>query len=845
MSFHLKTKAGNNMGKASKFMKVFIVICMIITQLSPTISVFADTTTMQDVDVNVDVANDNYTITATDLVVNPEETYSIDLVAEFIYQNGEVIYANANKPYTIQNILGSELLAGYKIGNFSSIVSTLGFNNWTAGYAYQEENGETIYYNGTYKFTVTIKNNKNEEISIVETTNKIESDITEKTGYTYYAYETNDGVVGNITNDQEPINLGETTEQITLYGNLYEPNDAPYTIYKVSGAGYDESRTYTNYQLFNEDGIITYNFKDKLPGTYTYNEVVTLTKEDGTSVSYPKVLKFRYGTNLDSILSNEEYTFKDGLLIIEGSYNSVIKTRKGLVDYVTNIINNSNYNVSIVNQSNLNVYDESALTTDDKLIITSLTDESYNETYNVIVKYDYDNDGQVTYSDLENIINEKLGNKEVSKQTNLGDVSQNPTKDTITNVQKKIDNVTNITEPTSPLEITTSSASEVINGEELRVTYKLNGKTDTISGINGTLNYDKENLTLTDIIVSDTLSGAINTNTGEFQYVGNINNGDVLTLVFKAKKPVDSTNISINNLEINKYDYTYNLTNNSNLTANIKIKKSNNAYLKTLTIKEAEINFQKDVFEYNITIPTDVDKLTINYDAEIGTSLITYNSDDNGNFKINETKTLYITVLAEDNVTEHTYKINVTKKQSNDNNINDIKTDKGNLNFDGNKQSYNVNVDANTDHLDLNIVLRNNKATYTILGNSNFKAGLNLVTIRVVAEDGTIKEYYISVNKASSGVEQGNTTTPTNNNGNQNPTQTQNIAEEVVETKTEDIQKYTNVDDKDKTSKKDKTKIKEEDAGISHIIIIILILLVIAGLIYLIFKDDEDEKKQK
>ena len=833
------------MGKASKFMKVFIVICMIITQLSPTISVFADTTTMQDVDVNVDVANDNYTITATDLVVNPEETYSIDLVAEFIYQNGEVIYANANKPYTIQNILGSELLAGYKISNFSSIVSTLGFNNWTAGYAYQEENGETIYYNGTYKFTVTIKNNKNEEISIVETTNKIESDITEKTGYTYYAYETNDGVVGNITNDQEPINLGETTEQITLYGNLYEPNDAPYTIYKVSGAGYDESRTYTNYQLFNEDGIITYNFKDKLPGTYTYNEVVTLTKEDGTSISYPKVLKFRYGTNLDSILSNEEYTFKDGLLIIEGSYNSVIKTRKGLVDYVTNIINNSNYNVSIVNQSNLNVYDESALTTDDKLIITSLTDESYNETYNVIVKYDYDNDGQVTYSDLENIINEKLGNKEVSKQTNLGDVSQNPTKDTITNVQKKIDNVTNITEPTSPLEITTSSASEVINGEELRVTYKLNGKTDTISGINGTLNYDKENLTLTDIIVSDTLSGAINTNTGEFQYVGNINNGDVLTLVFKTKKPVDSTNISINNLEINKYDYTYNLTNNSNLTANIKIKKSNNAYLKTLTIKEAEINFQKDVFEYNITIPTDVDKLTIDYDAEIGTSLITYNSDDNGNFKINETKTLYITVLAEDNVTEHTYKINVTKKQSNDNNINDIKTDKGNLNFDGNKQSYNVNVDANTDHLDLNIVLRNNKATYTILGNSNFKTGLNLVTIRVVAEDGTIKEYYISVNKASSGVEQGNTTTPTNNNGNQNPTQTQNIAEEVVETKTEDIQKYTNVDDKDKTSKKDKTKIKEEDAGISHIIIIILILLVIAGLIYLIFKDDEDEKKQK
>ena len=833
------------MGKASKFMKVFIVICMTITQLSPTISVFADTTTMQDVDVNVDVVNDNYIITTTDLVVNPEETYSIDLVAEFIYQNGEVIYANADKPYTIQNILGSELLAGYKISNFSSIVSTLGFNNWTDGYAYQEEDGETIYYNGTYKFTVTIKNNENEEISVVETTNEIQSDTSEKTGYTYYAYETNDGVVGNITNDQEPINVSGTTGTITLYGNLYEPNDTPNTTYKVNGTGYDESKIYTNYQLFNEDGVVTYSFENKLPGTYTYNEVVTLMKEDGTSISYPKVLKFRYGTNLDGILSNEEYTFKDSLLITEGSYNSAIKTRKDLVDYVINTINNNNYNVSIVNTSNINVYDTSALTTDDKLVITSTTDESYNETYNVIVKYDYDNDGQVTYSDLENIINEKLGNKEVSKQTNLGDTSQNPTKDTITNVQKKIDNVTNITEPTSPIEITTPSTSEVINGNEVRVTYKLTGKTDTISGINGTLNYDKEYLTLTDVLVGDNILGAINNQTGQFQYVGNINDGDIITVVFKTKKSIDSTSITINDLEINKYDYTYNLTNNSNLTSNIKIAKSNNAYLKTLTIKEAEINFQKDVFEYNITIPTDVNSLTIDYDTENSMAGIEYNSGDNGDFKVNETKTLYIKVVAEDGVTEHTYKINVTKKQSNDNNISDIKTDKGNLNFEENKQSYNVDVDANTDHLDLDIILRNNKATYTILGNSNFKAGLNLITIRVVAEDGTIKEYYISVNKASSGVQQTNAPVTTNNGTNQNRTQNQNVTEEVVETKTEDIQKYTNVDDDDKTTKKDKTKINEEDAGISHIIIIILILLVIAGLIYLIFKDDEDEKKQK
>lgn len=833
------------MGKASKFMKVFIVICMTITQLSPTISVFADTTTMQDVDVNVDVVNDNYIITTTDLVVNPEETYSIDLVAEFIYQNGEVIYANADKPYTIQNILGSELLAGYKISNFSSIVSTLGFNNWTDGYAYQEEDGETIYYNGTYKFTVTIKNNENEEISVVETTNEIQSDTSEKTGYTYYAYETNDGVVGNITNDQEPINVSGTTGTITLYGNLYEPNDTPNTTYKVNGTGYDESKIYTNYQLFNEDGAVTYSFENKLPGTYTYNEVVTLTKEDGTSISYPKVLKFRYGTNLDGILSNEEYTFKDSLLITEGSYNSAIKTRKDLVDYVINTINNNNYNVSIVNTSNINVYDTSALTTDDKLVITSTTDESYNETYNVIVKYDYDNDGQVTYSDLENIINEKLGNKEVSKQTNLGDTSQNPTKDTITNVQKKIDNVTNITEPTSPVEITTPSTSEVINGNEVRVTYKLTGKTDTISGISGTLNYDKEYLTLTDVLVGDNILGAINNQTGQFQYVGNINDGDIITVVFKTKKSIDSTSITINDLEINKYDYTYNLTNNSNLTSNIKIAKSNNAYLKTLTIKEAEINFQKDVFEYNITIPTDVNSLTIDYDTENSMAGIEYNSGDNGDFKVNETKTLYIKVVAEDGVTEHTYKINVTKKQSNDNNISDIKTDKGNLNFEENKQSYNVDVDANTDHLDLDIILRNNKATYTILGNSNFKAGLNLITIRVVAEDGTIKEYYISVNKASSGVQQTNAPVTTNNGTNQNRTQNQNVTEEVVETKTEDIQKYTNVDDNDKTTKKDKTKINEEDAGISHIIIIILILLVIAGLIYLIFKDDEDEKKQK
>ena len=197
-----------------------------------------------------------------------------------------------------------------------------------------------------------------------------------------------------------------------------------------------------------------------------------------------------------------------------------------------------------------------------------------------------------------------------------------------------------------------------------------------------------------------------------------------------------------------------------------------------------------------------------------------------------QTKTLYIRVLAEDGVTEKIYKINVTKKLSSDNTLNSINISGNNVTFTPDNNSYNISVGSDVNSLDLSVILNDSKATYLVYGNSNFKEGVNVVTIRVTAEDGTTKDYYINVTKASSNAS--GVTMVNNTNSNE---------EVLTDTSDNSDNKYKEVVDTDtdkKAKNNDSDKAKKE--GSSHVIIIILIILVIVGLIYLIFKDDEETK---
>lgn len=129
---------------------------------------------------------------------------------------------------------------------------------------------------------------------------------------------------------------------------------------------------------------------------------------------------------------------------------------------------------------------------------------------------------------------------------------------------------------------------------------------------------------------------------------------------------------------------------------------------------------------------------------------------------------------------------------SGDNSIKSLTIKNHDIKFDKNILEYELYVKNNIKSLDLNIELNNSNATYEVIGNESFVPGENIVKIIVTAENKNQQTYTIKVNKESKEV----------------------IEEEV-----------------------------EENQTSSKGIIIFLIILVIIGLVYVIFKDDEEDKK--
>ena len=135
--------------------------------------------------------------------------------------------------------------------------------------------------------------------------------------------------------------------------------------------------------------------------------------------------------------------------------------------------------------------------------------------------------------------------------------------------------------------------------------------------------------------------------------------------------------------------------------------------------------------------------------------------------------TTNITILDQE-VTDNTDNlVNITKLGSSKVTINPSNTQSKNANlatfefspgeldraFDASVLSYNTEVNADVDRLEISAISEDKDARVVITGNENFKTGMNKVTIDVTAPDGkTKKQYVLNVTKFETGVTSGNTT---------------------------------------------------------------------------------------
>ena len=152
---------------------------------------------------------------------------------------------------------------------------------------------------------------------------------------------------------------------------------------------------------------------------------------------------------------------------------------------------------------------------------------------------------------------------------------------------------------------------------------------------------------------------------------------------------------------------------------------------------------------------------------------------------------------------------------------------------------YSITVGNDVTNVDLEYVLSDASASISsIVAPEELAVGENTITITVVAENGEEKTYTINVTREDEQKEEETTeevATPVNYENNYRDYNYDNDKEDSkIEEKEDEDDKKT----EDKKEEKDENKL-------SRIIIIILILLAIAGLIYLIFRDEDDEETKK
>lgn len=187
-------------------------------------------------------------------------------------------------------------------------------------------------------------------------------------------------------------------------------------------------------------------------------------------------------------------------------------------------------------------------------------------------------------------------------------------------------------------------------------------------------------------------------------------------------------------------------TDDSNKPSVEQEKKSSNNYLNKLIPSHGSIVFDKAKCEYFITVPYETDN--INFELMVEDKKASANIEGNNNLKVGE-NIITITVTAEDG-NKREYKIIVTRKDENivlssNSKLKKLMVKGYNLEFDSDKYEYNLKI-HNEDFLDITYITQDEKSDVTIVGNNNLK-DKSVITVTVVAEDGSTTSYIINIEK--------------------------------------------------------------------------------------------------
>ena len=321
--------------------------------------------------------------------------------------------------------------------------------------------------------------------------------------------------------------------------------------------------------------------------------------------------------------------------------------------------------------------------------------------------------------------------------------------------------------------------------------------------------------------------------------------GNIKTFRFKAKKDGSVTfslngnfytnkaqevDTSFNNLQVNIID----VNNNKSILqkqAEEEIGESNNRSNSKLQNLRLNIEglvpeFNKDVFDYYLTVNNNINNLEILTVPENKNSKIEIIGNENLKEGLNIIK---VQITSEDNSSSTSYIINVTKT----NNIEDANTNLETLaiqnyllypNFDNTVTNYNVEVANDTDNINLLAIPEDEEAKIEIDKNDKLQEGNNTIKITVTAKNNyTKKVYKINVYRR-----------------NENEEKEYKLEQEENKELLNNIQKTS-------TNQEDNKKQKQTEEQNKDIYLILTLIIILIILIFTIvfFKIRRSKKKQK
>ena len=303
--------------------------------------------------------------------------------------------------------------------------------------------------------------------------------------------------------------------------------------------------------------------------------------------------------------------------------------------------------------------------------------------------------------------------------------------------------------------ITINGPTKITAGEQFTVTVAVSGVTNML-GLQAAFSFDSTKLTL---VSSSGLNGyelTLGTNLVVDRTTGKSGSFSIASIVFKAKTTFALGQSTVLRVTDGQYsDGTKDIPSVapyiSALPLTIKMV-SDNSYLKSLTVSEGSLSFNKTTTYYKVVVENNITSINIAASPEYSKSTVS----GTGTKSLSVYSNLFNIVVTAENGDKRTYTVEVQRKDENglaappstNNYLSALVVDGVPFEFNKETLAYTLEVGNLISSLTVTPTLEDPKSQVAV-SSTTLAVGSNTITITVTAESGAVRTYTLTVNRSS------------------------------------------------------------------------------------------------